>query len=97
MHDSSHKSSLEVNDQGTLGNGRTSPGRVIVRGLLVSAADNADLARAQTADVHVCDVCGRPVTARDKNEYTAARARLVVERGLCVCPMQAPTRGPSLI
>jgi len=50
-----------------------------------------------TPGVRICDICGRPVAARDKNEYTAARARLVVDRGLCVCPAQAPVRAPSLI
>jgi hypothetical protein len=74
-----------------------SPGRVITRRLLVTVADHAEFARPQTADVRVCDMCDRPVAARDKNEYTAVRAQLVVERGLCVCPAQAPTRGPSLI
>jgi hypothetical protein len=37
------------------------------------------------------------VAARDKNEYTAARAQLVVDKGLCVCPAQAPVRAPSLM
>ena len=38
-------------------------------------------------------MCGRPVAAQDKNEYTAARARLVIGKGLCVCPAQAPVEG----
>jgi len=37
------------------------------------------------------------VAARDKDEYTVARARLVVDKGLCVCSVQAPTPAPSLI
>jgi hypothetical protein len=37
------------------------------------------------------------MAARDKSEYTAARARLILEKGLCVCPAQAPIRGPSLL
>ena len=65
---------------------------------MVTVTDHADRARIpQQATVHVCDVCGRPVTARDKSEYTAARARLVVDRGLCVCPTQTMAHGPSLI
>ncbi len=64
---------------------------------MLTVANHADSARTQTAGVRVCDNCGRPVAARDKNEYTAARARLVVDRGLCVCPAQLPVRGPSLI
>jgi len=72
-------------------------GRARTRRLLVTVTDHVDSARTETADVRVCDLCGRPVAARDKNEYTAARARLVVDKGLCVCPAQAPERGPSLI
>ena len=63
----------------------------------MTVIDHADLARSQSTDVHLCEICGRPVVARDKNEYTPARARLVVARGLCVCPAQSPARGPSLI
>ena len=63
----------------------------------MTATHHADTAPSQTAGVRVCDTCGRPVAARDKNEYTAARARLVIDKGLCVCPAQAPIRGPSLI
>ena len=63
----------------------------------MTVTDDADPARIQTTGVRICDTCGRPVAARDKNEYTAARARLVVDKGLCVCPAQAPARGPSLI
>jgi hypothetical protein len=50
-----------------------------------------------TAGVRICDACGRPVPARDKNEYTPARAQLIVDKGLCVCPAQAPVRAPSLM
>ena len=64
---------------------------------MVAVTDPADSARTQTAEVRVCDICGRPVAARDKSEYTAARAKLVVERGLCICLARAPVRGPSLI
>jgi hypothetical protein len=63
----------------------------------VTVTDHADAARTQTAGVRVCDICARPVAARDKHEYTPARARLVVDKGLCVCPARAPVRGPSLI
>jgi hypothetical protein len=69
----------------------------MTRRSLVTVTDHADSAGTQTAGVRVCDICGRPVAARDKNEYTAARARLVVDKGLCVCPARAPARGPSLI
>ena len=69
----------------------------MTRRLLVTLTEHADFARTQTTGVHLCDNCGRPVAARDKNEYTAARARLVVDRGLCVCPTRTPVRGPSLI
>jgi hypothetical protein len=64
---------------------------------LVTVTDHAHSARTQTDHIRVCNICGRPLTARDKNEYTAARARLVVDNGLCVCPGQAPAGGPSLI
>jgi hypothetical protein len=63
----------------------------------MTVADHADAARARTAEVRLCDTCGRPMTARDKSEYTTARARLILQKGLCVCSAQAPTRGPSLI
>ena len=63
----------------------------------MTVIDHADPAWTQPADVRLCDVCGRPMAARNKNEYTADRARLVVARGLCVCPMGALARGPSLI
>ena len=63
----------------------------------MTVTDHAHSARAQTALIRVCNICGRPLTARDKNEYTAARARLVADNGLCVCPGQAPAGGPSLI
>jgi hypothetical protein len=63
----------------------------------VTVTDHANSAPSQTAGVRVCNICGRPLTARDKNEYTVARARLVADNGLCVCPGQAPAGGPSLI
>jgi hypothetical protein len=66
-------------------------------GLLVTVTDHTDPARTEAAGVRVCDICGRPMAARDKNEYTATRARLVADKGLCVCPAQARVRGPSLI
>jgi hypothetical protein len=69
----------------------------MTRRLLVTATDHGNAARSRTAEVRVCDQCGRPSPARDKNEYTAARARLVADNGLCVCPGQAPAAGPSLI
>jgi hypothetical protein len=63
----------------------------------MSVTDHADAAGARTGEVRLCEACGRPMAARDKSEYTAARARLILQKGLCVCPAQAPTRGPSLI
>ena len=60
-------------------------------------SDRADSVRTQTAGVRVCDICGRPVAARDKNEYSAARAKLVADVGLCVCVVRAPAPGPSLV
>jgi len=63
----------------------------------VTTTPHASSERTETAGVRVCDTCGRPVTARDKSEYTPDRARLVVDKGLCVCPTQAPDHGPSLI
>ena len=63
----------------------------------MTVTDRADAGRPDTAGVRLCDRCGRPVTARDKNEYTAARARVVADKGLCVCPAHTPTRAPSLI
>ena len=65
----------------------------------MTATDHPDPApaSAQPDAVRVCDVCGRPVIARDKSEYTMARARLVADKGLCVCPSETPAHGPSLI
>lgn len=63
----------------------------------MTVTDRANAGRTQTADVRVCTSCGRPLTARDKSEYTPARARLVADKGLCVCPGPAPAGGPSLI
>ena len=63
----------------------------------MTVTDHADAAGTRTADVRLCATCGRPMAARDKSEYTAARARLILQKGLCVCPAQAPTRGPSLL
>jgi hypothetical protein len=69
----------------------------MTRRLLVTITNRTDGAPIPTAGVRICDTCGRPVAARDKNEYTAARAQLVVDKGLCVCPAQAPVRAPSLM
>jgi hypothetical protein len=63
----------------------------------VPVPDHAEAARTPRTSVRVCEICGRPVAARDKDEYTVARARLVVDKGLCVCSVQAPTPAPSLI
>jgi len=63
----------------------------------VTITDRSNARRTQSGQVRTCDICGRPLPARDKNEYTAARAKLVADNGLCVCPGQAPARGPSLI
>jgi hypothetical protein len=99
MRDFSHQAAPDLNNQGTLDIGRMSSGRVVTRRRLVTVTDHVDPARAETSGVRVCDICGRPVAARDKDEYTVARARLVIDKGLCVCPTkaQAPERGPSLI
>jgi hypothetical protein len=45
-------------------------------------------------EVRVCDQCERPLIALDRQEYTTARAELVAERGLCVCPAGDPERLP---
>jgi hypothetical protein len=56
-----------------------------------------------TTGVRLCNQCGRPLPALEKNEYTPARARLVAELGVCVCPhgetdgIELPERGPSLL
>jgi hypothetical protein len=63
----------------------------------VTVTNHSRGAPIPTAGVRICDSCSRPVAARDKNEYTAARAQLVVDKGLCVCPALAPDRAPSLI
>lgn len=47
-----------------------------------------------SAGVRVCDSCGRAVAARNRAEYTAARARLLLDRGFCLCP-QPGARVPS--
>jgi hypothetical protein len=41
--------------------------------------------RTPGGDVRLCGRCGRPVTALSREEYTPERARLIAERGLCVC------------
>ncbi len=63
----------------------------------MSVIDHVGSAQPEPAGVRVCGSCARPVAARDKAEYTSARARLLVDRGLCVCPeppahAQAPGR-----
>lgn len=63
----------------------------------MTVANRTDGATIPTAGVRICDTCGRPVAARNKHEYTPARALLVVNKGLCVCSTQAPVRAPSLI
>ena len=63
----------------------------------MTVTGHANAAGTQTTGVRVCNRCDRPLTARDKNEYTEARARLVANKGLCVCPGQASGGGPSLI
>jgi hypothetical protein len=63
----------------------------------VTVTNRTHGASTPTAGVRICDTCSRPVPARDKNEYTAARAQLIVDKGLCVCPAQAPVPAPSLI
>lgn len=56
-----------------------------------------------TTGIRLCDQCGRPLPALEKNEYTPARARLVGEQGVCMCPhgvdddIELPERGPSLL
>ncbi len=54
--------------------------------------------------VRLCDRCGRPLPALDKNEYTPTRARVVAATGFCVCPSRGPEdvsripeRAPSLL
>ena len=56
----------------------------------MTVTDRTEATHGTTAAVRICDKCGRTALAEDKKEYTAARARLVVERGLCVCPAPAP-------
>ena len=63
----------------------------------MTVTDHIHSVPTRTAGVRVCDHCGRPTAARDKSEYTVDRARVVVDRGLCVCPSGPPARGPSLI
>ena len=63
----------------------------------MTVTNRTDGGQIPTAGVRICDTCGRPVAARVKNEYTAARAQLVVNKGLCVCPTQAPVPAPSVI
>jgi hypothetical protein len=68
-------------------------------------ADHIHMESAVTASaVRLCDHCGRPLPALDKNEYTPVRAVLVAARGFCVCPpsgaedaTRIPDRAPSLI
>jgi hypothetical protein len=46
--------------------------------------------RAPVVDVRVCDRCGRPLPALNKDEYTPARALLVARTGFCLCPTDGP-------
>jgi hypothetical protein len=61
-------------------------------------------AQAVSADIRLCDHCGRPLPALHKNEYTPTRALLVATAGFCVCPSAGaegvagiPEHGPSLL
>ena len=63
----------------------------------MTVTEQARSAWTPTAAVRLCADCGRPMAARNKDEYTVARAGLVADKGLCVCPAQVPVRGPSLI
>src|SRR3954452_12658975 len=85
MRELSHQSSRDGDDRGTVGNGRMSPGRATTRRLVVLVPQQAEAARTPRASVRLCDLCGRPMAALDKDEYTVARAELVVDKGLCVC------------
>ena len=56
------------------------------------------------AGVRLCERCGRPLPALHKDEYTAARARVVATSGFCVCPSDGsagaagiPDHSPSLL
>ncbi len=48
---------------------------------------------ARRPSTRVCSTCKRPLRALQQDEYTDARAALVVEHGLCVCA--GPTRPAS--
>ncbi|WP_146169093.1 hypothetical protein [Actinoplanes italicus] len=50
--------------------------------------------------VRLCGYCRRPMAAQHKTEYTAARARLLLDRGFCLCSKpsaqaQAPAQGST--
>lgn len=44
----------------------------------------------------LCANCRRPSLAQTRSEYTAQRAALVAERGLCVCPTPPGTADSQL-
>ena len=52
----------------------------------MSSLDMGPATHSRDAAPRVCPKCGSPVAADDPSEYTAARAALILERGLCLCP-----------
>lgn len=45
----------------------------------------------------VCQTCERPTPAHDPSEYTPARAAMILQRGLCLCPLPSPDGEPNQI
>ncbi|MDT4987477.1 MAG: hypothetical protein QOI74_1571 [Micromonosporaceae bacterium] len=65
---------------------------------------HTESAQTMSADIRLCDHCGRPLPALHKDEYTQTRAMLVATAGFCVCPSAEgegvagiPEHGPSLL
>lgn len=45
----------------------------------------------------VCQTCERPTPAHGPSEYTPARAAMILQRGLCLCPPPGGDGDPSQI
>jgi hypothetical protein len=54
-------------------------------GLQMSIDYHTGPVNADPDGVRLCGNCRRPVAARNRTEYTAARARLLLDRGFCLC------------
>lgn len=49
----------------------------------------------EPVDADLCPTCGRVRVAARWADYTVARARLVEQHGLCICPVDAAPVRPE--